>query len=532
MTVERSHIGSDLAIGAFTDDGPWVVEPGAMPWRKGIDELRARTQARVPALVTARRPPLARLAIVSAVLGAAVGPWAVCKRLLKSRAPTTTQLAHNLRGAFERLGTTYIKLGQIIASTDGMLPPELVTEFKSCRDQVPPEPFDTVRSVVEADLGASIETLFSEFDRTPLASASIAQVHAARLRTGESVVVKVQRPNVAKVVPQDLQTMAWMAPRLVKRTPQLALMNLPAYIELFAETIVEELDFRLEAQNMLDIAAVLARTDQRNVVVPRPHPELVTARVLVMQRLEGFKIDDDEALVAAGIDATAVFTSLMVSFFEGAGIYGVFHGDLHGGNMMVLADGRPGLFDFGITGRLDDVARTALMKLMLGGLTEDVAEQIRAFRDLGGFPPDVDVDAIAANLDIDMMRSGGANMSAEEMAVQMRSMVNQFLDDGGRLPKPLFLFIKGMIYLNGATAALAADVDMLAILGQVFTYFAATHGEMFTNDFGVDLGELDFDDAIKNQFGAQLGVDVSEGISFREMSRLRTERMNELRGGS
>jgi ubiquinone biosynthesis protein len=529
VTTTGGPAVSDLAIGAFTDVGPWVVDPEAMPWRKGIDELRAATQDKVPALITAKRPPVSRLVHVAAVLGAATGPWAVRKKTGRGDS-SFPKLARKLRVAFESLGTTYIKLGQIIASTDGMLPEDLVAEFKSCRDQVPPEPFATVRKVVEAELGAGLEDLFSRFDRTPLASASIAQVHAARLRTGEEVVVKVQRPRVSEVVPKDLRTMSWIVPRLVKRTPQLALMSLPAYVELFAETIVEELDFRLEAQNMLDIAAVLARTEQRAVVVPRPHPELVTARVLVMERLHGFKIDDDKAMADAGIDPSSVFTALMVSFFEGAGIYGVFHGDLHGGNMMVTPEGKAGLFDFGITGRLDDTARTALMKLMMGGLTEDVEGQIAAFRDLGGFPPDVDVKAIAAKTDVETLRQASAELSAEDMAQQMRDLVNQLLDDGGRLPKSLFLFLKGMIYLNGAIAALAADVNMLETMGKMFTYFAETHGDMFANDFGFDLGAIDFDDALKSQFGAQLGVDVSEGISFREMSRIRTERFNEMRG--
>jgi ubiquinone biosynthesis protein len=520
----------DLAIGAFTQRGPWVVEPEAMPWRTGIDELRVSNQATVPSLIRRRWVPPRRLGHVGAVLLAAVGPWMARKRF-KIGDPTSAQLARRIRGAAERLGATYIKLGQIVASAEGMLPSDLVEEFKRCRDEVPPETFGSVRRVVEADLGACIEDLFDSFERVPIAAASIAQVHAARLRSGEEVVVKVQRPNVAKVVPADLRTMSWLAPILVKRAPQLALMNLSAYIELFAETIAEEFDFRLEAQNMLDIAAVLAKTDQRAVVVPRPHPDLVTKRVLVMERLQGFKIDDEVGMRGAGIDPSAVFTSLMVSFFEGAGIHGVFHGDLHGGNMMVTVEGKVGIFDFGITGRFDNVSRIALMKLLLGGLTDDVLEQIRSFRDLGGFPPDADVDAIAAGLDIETIRTAGAQMSPEDMAAQMRDLVNQLLHHGAKLPKSLFLYLKGMIYLNGAIASLASDVNILETMGTVFAYFAENHSETFTNDFGVDLAAISFEHVIQSQMGAQLGVDVSDGISFREMSEIQAKRMETLRDG-
>jgi ubiquinone biosynthesis protein len=531
MTTDHDAASPDLAIGAFTQRGPWVVDPSAMRWRVGIDGLRARTQAMVPRLIDRSWAPPRRLGHVGAVFIGALASWALRKRL-KIGSPTSAELARRIRTAFERLGATFIKLGQIVASAEGMLPRELVEEFKSCRDQVPPETFDTVRQVVEADLGRRIEDLFESFEHTPIASASIAQVHAARLRSGEEVVVKVQRPSVASVVPADLRTMAWLAPILVKRVPALALINLPAYIELFAETIVEELDFRLEAQNMLDIAGVLATTDQRAVVVPRPHPDLVTKRVLVMERLDGFKIDDDAGMREAGIDPSKVFTSLMVSFFEGAGIYGVFHGDLHGGNMTVTPQGKVAVFDFGITGRLDDTARTALMKLLLGGLTEDVVEQIRSFRDLGGFPPDADVDAIVAGLDVETLRSAGAQMSPEDMAAQMRDLVNQLLKHGAKLPKALFLFMKGMIYLNGAIAALASDVNILETMGTVFAYFAQTHGAVFASDFGVDLAAIPFEETMQSQIGAQLGVDVSEGISFREMSEIQAKRMETLRGSS
>jgi ubiquinone biosynthesis protein len=165
-----------------------------------------------------------------------------------------------LRRAAERLGPTYIKLGQIISSGEGLFPSELVEEFTRCRDQVPAEGFDAVRRVVEEELGRPLEEVFEYFERTPIAAASIAQVHAARLRPtdgaahGPEVVVKVQRPTIRTQVHADLKVMSWLAPFLVGRIPIAALANPPALVELFAQTITEELDFRLEAENMLDVA--------------------------------------------------------------------------------------------------------------------------------------------------------------------------------------------------------------------------------------------------------------------------------------
>ena len=261
----------------------------------------------------------------------------------------------------ERLGPTYIKLGQIIASGDGVFPPELVAEFKWCRDQVTPEPWPVVERVLTEELGGPLSTVFASVEHTPLAAASIAQVHAATLRDGTPVVVKVQRPSVSARVRQDLAVMAWLAPHLVGRIPVAALANPPALVELFAETIVEELDFRLEAENMLDVAMTFAALDQRDFVVPRPHPTLVTRRMLVMERLDGFHFGDVEGMQAAGIDTEAVVRAGMIGFLEGALFYGIFHGDLHGGNLFVLPSGKTALLDFGITGRLTEAKRLALL---------------------------------------------------------------------------------------------------------------------------------------------------------------------------
>src|SRR5262249_17258341 len=160
--------------------------------------------------------------------------------------------------------------------------------------------------VVVEDLAQPLSAVFDTFERECLAAASIAQVHAARLKSGEEVVVKVQRPQVARLVRRDIAAMAWIAPHLVGRIPVAGLANPPALVELFAETVVEELGFRLEAENMLDIARVLRDAGQTAIVVPRPHPSLVTPRVLVMERLRGFKYEDVDGMRAAGIDTAAV----------------------------------------------------------------------------------------------------------------------------------------------------------------------------------------------------------------------------------
>jgi ubiquinone biosynthesis protein len=502
-----------------------------MPWRIGIEGLRRRAAAQVPGMIRPRRFPPARGATVALKLSTTILPWVLRNRRRRADPAVKAELPTVLRPAFESLGTTFIKLGQLIASAEGMMPEAWVTEFKLCRDRVRAEPFSHVRKVVEEDLGQPIEVLFASFDRVPIAAASIAQVHAARLHSGQEVVVKVQRPRIDRIVPKDIATMAWLAPILERRAPQMTLANMPAYIELFAETIVEELDFRLEAQNMLDIAAVLAITDQRSVVVPRPHPELVSRRVLVMERLHGYGVDDAAAMEAAGVDPSPVFRALMVSFLEGALIHGVFHGDLHGGNMMVTPKGTPAIVDFGITGRFPEHKRRALLGLMMTAAAQDSRGMLRHFRDLGGFPPGVDVEQLATDLDIDELIAQNPNdLSPEAMALQMRETVKRLVAHGAKLPKELFLYMKGMVYLGGSITNLAADVDMFAEVAHIYGLFMTTHlGQLESLD--LDLGAMPDAAGITDLMRQQVGVEA-ETLTFREMQAVQAERNEQLRAAA
>ncbi|MFZ9392634.1 MAG: ABC1 kinase family protein, partial [Ilumatobacteraceae bacterium] len=428
-------------------------------------------------------------------------------------------LSLRLRRAIERLGATYIKLAQIISSGEGLFPAELVDEFKRCRDQVPAEPWDKVRLTVEQDLGARIDQVFSSFDRTALAAASIAQVHAATLLTGEEVVVKVQRPTVSSLVRKDLTVMAWLAPFLIGRIPVAALANPPALVELFAETIVEELDFRMEAANMVDVAGMLHELDQAGYVVPRPHPRLVTRRILVMQRLRGFNFDDVAGMRAAGIDTEAVIKTGMIAFMEGALIHGVFHGDLHGGNLFVLPDGRTALLDFGIVGRLTNKKRLAFMRLMLGATTNDLRGQVKALCDLGALPQDTDIDAVIRDLGLDQPTIDPTTLSGEELVREVQRIVKALLAYGAKLPKELMLYVKNMVFLDGAIARLAPDLDIIGELTSISMTFMQRHGMRLAQELGVNPDDIEID---MGSLKAGLGVSEStETLTYRQLQERR-----------
>ena len=497
-------------------------------------KLRAAAHAEVPELTRARKiPPGTRVSTVVRSLSGALGPWWWKRR--RGRFATTeasrADVSRRLRTAAEHLGPTYIKLGQIISSGEGLFPKELVSEFKLCRDQVPAEPFDTVRLVVESDLGARLEDVFATFESTPIAAASIAQVHAATLHTGEEVVVKVQRAAVARLVHKDLRVMSWLAPFLVGRIPIASLANPPALVELFAETIVEELDFRMEAANMVDIAVMLCELGQTGYIVPRPHPTLVTRRVLVMERLRGFNFDDVAGMRDAGIDTEAVVRTAMISLMEGAMVKGVFHGDLHGGNLFVMTDGRTALLDFGIVGRLSNERRMAFLRMMVGAIANDVKGQLAAMRDLGALPPDTDLDAVIRDLRLDQPPVDPTTLSGEELIAEVQRVVKALLGYGARMPKELMLYVKNMVFLDGAIARLAPDLDLLAEIASISMMFTERHGERLGKELGIDPNSVTMDmDGVKASFGVDSATD---SLTYRDLQNRRKviqKRMREQTG--
>ena len=272
---------------------------------------------------------------------------------------------------------------------------------------------------------------------------------------------------------------------------------------------------------MLDIAHVLAETNQRAMIVPRPHPTLVTKRVLVMERLRGFAFDDVESMHAAGIDTHELLQAGLIASLEGAMIYGVFHGDLHGGNLVVQPDGRTALFDFGMTGRLGERQRLAFMRLLLFGTTGDQRGQLAALRDLGAFPPDVDLDALFDDLGLDAPVKDPTQMSAEDLMAEMRDITKKLLAYGARVPKELMLFVKNMMFLNSATAILAPDLDMLEQMMSIYAYFAQTHGDRIMREVGIDAAQATADpDAIRAAFMVDSDV---ETLTFRDLQARRDD---------
>jgi ubiquinone biosynthesis protein len=269
-------------------------------------------------------------------------------------------LARSLRRALEDGGVTFVKLGQVLSTRPDLLPPAFIDELSKLQDQVAPVPFDRVEQELEEDLGRPVAEVFAEFDREPLAAASIAQVYRARLHSGDDVVVKVRRPGIDRVVERDLDIVYRVARSLELRAAWARSLGVVDLADGFAAALTEELDFRVEARNIAAVSAVDSGTD---VALPTVHSDLSSERVLVMRRLVGAPVRTaigDVADDRRGDLARALLDCVLRQVL----LHGVFHADPHPGNVLLLADGKLGLLDFGSVGRLDATLRGGLRNLL------------------------------------------------------------------------------------------------------------------------------------------------------------------------
>jgi predicted unusual protein kinase regulating ubiquinone biosynthesis (AarF/ABC1/UbiB family) len=288
------------------------------------------------------------------------------------RRQATREGAREFRRALEELGTTFIKLGQLLSSRPDLLPNVYIEELGKLVDQVPPVPFDQIRQVISEDLG---DDPFAEIEETPLATASVAQIHGALLRNGRPVIVKVRRPGIEKQVSVDLALLRRTASLLERRSERAQLLQARALADELEVHLRGELDLTEEANNAELIGRLLE--DYEDLVVPeviRPH---VTERVLVLERLEGRKVADDHGLTPER--ASDLARQLFRAYVHQVTVEGVYHADPHRGNVLLLDDGRLALVDFGLLGRLDDDSRRSLALLLLAvaqNRADDVADLI------------------------------------------------------------------------------------------------------------------------------------------------------------
>jgi len=371
--------------------------------------------------------------------------------------------AAELKQAFAELGPTYVKLAQLIASSPGLFPEVLADEFRSLLDEVPPVPPEQVWAVLTEELGAPPEEVFASFDATPLASASIAQVHAATLPDGEDVVVKVQRPGIRERLERDLRILMRIA-RILERTSAKGRMANPiAVVEDFAATLAEELNFVNEGRAMETFEANLRRFGKNDGVrVPSVRWPYTTPRVLTMERIHGYKIDDLAQLGATGWDLAGALKQGVRAWMEAALEHGFFHGDVHAGNLMIDTDGTIVFLDFGIMGRLDpktkEIIRHGLPALLVDG---DFVEVAKAIYELGAVLQPQDLEESARDIAEIVEPILGKPLSEISYGQVLVDIVRIGTRYEVRLPREMVLVAKQMLYFERYAKLMAPDWNIL-----------------------------------------------------------------------
>jgi ubiquinone biosynthesis protein len=396
------------------------------------------------------------------------GPWPAAR----GRAERETEpVGVRLRRVLEQAGGVYVKLGQIAATRVDLLPPDICAELASLANRVPPEPADRIREVIEAELGRPVEEVFADFDWSPLAAASIGQTHVARLPSGEVVVVKVQRPDIAEVMERDLAALALVAEFAERRTPLGRSVRSGEVLGQFARSLRAELDFRSEARAMADMAYLVAADDGAGpatgdgpgglapVRIPAVHDELCTARVLVQEHFDGFTVGDAAELAATDIDRAALARGLMRAALAQVVRYGLFHADPHPGNVFVLRDGSLGLIDFGAVGRLDPLQRAAVLDLLVALVRGDVRlmrDGIEQVADMAEAVPAERLERAIARLMTDNVRPGGT-----VDAGVLQDLVPMLAEFGISLPGDLVVLSRALVTLDGTLGVLAPGLSIV-----------------------------------------------------------------------
>jgi ubiquinone biosynthesis protein len=372
----------------------------------------------------------------------------------------------HVRLALEQLGPTFVKLGQILSTRPDLLPPEYQAELVKLQDAAPAVAPDIIREVLAAELGTDLEATFAAFDYEPLAAASIGQAHAATLPDGTGVVVKVRRPGAVEQIEQDLELLHDLAVRASRHWTTAADYDLPGLADEFSQTLRAELDYLREGRNAERFATNFA--DDPGVHVPRVFWDATTSRVLTLERIAGIKVNDLDALDAAGIDRRALAERATRVTAQMVFRDGFFHADPHPGNFFVESDGRIGIIDFGMVGVVDDRLRDRLASLLVGLTRQDADEVTGALLALGVAHGSVDRVRLRDDLAGLLARYAGRSVGEIPLGPAINDVFAIMRHHHLQVPREVALLLKMVVMDEG----MAAQLDPEFRLGDVLAPYA------------------------------------------------------------
>lgn len=370
-----------------------------------------------------------------------------------------------LRLMFEELGPTFIKLGQVLACRPDLLPLEYAKELSKLTDAVAPFPFAEAKAIIEKDLGASLDSLFTTFDPAPMAAASIAQVHRAVLHDGREVMVKVQRPNIENIIARDISILRGIAQLIDVHVHELKPYNVPGIVDEFNSTINKELDFFIEASNAAQLRNNFKDSDI--LTIPEVHAGLSSKRVLVLEKIEGVRIDDYAGIERMGFERRDIALKGAGAFFKMVFQDGLFHADPHPGNIFVLPDGKLGLVDFGIMGRVTEENMEHFANVLVALAGHDYDALTRQYVNLGFVSEEsVDLDKFQRDLKEDLAELlepyYGMTIRQIDFGTYIDRVTHILNRHKLKIPQNLYLMDKALLTLEGLLKQLDPGFDYLA----------------------------------------------------------------------
>ncbi len=371
----------------------------------------------------------------------------------------------HLRLALEELGPTFVKLGQILSMRADLLPSAYIAELELLQDRVPAEPFDLIRATIEAELGKSIDEVFTSVDPVPIASASIGQVHAAELPDGTSVVLKVQRHGVSERIAQDLDILDELARIGEARSSFLRQADISGLVKEFAWTIRSELDYRREASNAERFRSMLGGDGE--LVVPRTFPEYTTRRVLTMERVVGVRIDRLGPTHPLPVSSAELAARLVRSTAEQILRIGMFHADPHPGNFLVGDRGELNILDFGMVGTVDERLRERLMLLALAVAGRDASRIVDEISLLGALPVGWDRHIMERDVTLLVSQYVGASLRDLPVSLILGDVMSLIRRNGIHLPSELALLAKTATMLEALSRRLDPEINVIEVVDPV-----------------------------------------------------------------
>lgn len=371
----------------------------------------------------------------------------------------TVSLAVRTRLAFEELGPTFIKLGQILSTRPDLLPDEFIKEFLKLQDDVPPFDFKNVIKMIEDEFKKPTVELFREIEEKPIAAASIAQVHKAVTITGEKVMIKIQRLDIETIINTDISILKYLVRLILKYIPESKLYDPIGMVDEFATTIIKELDFTLEASYTERFRK--KHSDDPRIFIPNIYWGLTGKRVMTMERVEGIKIDNIERLKKEGIDTEKICHIVAEVLFRQVFEFGVFHGDLHSGNIFVLGHEKVAFIDFGIVGRIDVRLQENLADIFVGLVNEDHELLTKVYMKMGILPENIDENAFKIDYQNMLFSYFGKPYKMTSVGELLMDYIRLASRYNIRIPRELLLLDKCLLELEGLGRLLHPDVNVL-----------------------------------------------------------------------